>query len=76
MESLLFMIDACVMVAVVFFSLKNDTLRSGARQIGLFRITDGAAPSAEAQPRDGRRRVPARAGSRDPTSGGQGADRR
>ena len=62
MESLLFIIDACAIAVIVFFSLKNDTLRPGMPQIGLFRATEDVLEPPP--PRTGRgatapaRRVP------------------
>ncbi len=40
METLLFIIEAFVIVVVVFFSVKNDRLREGDLQVGPFRYRD------------------------------------
>lgn len=51
MESLLFIIDACAIVAVVFFSLKNDLRPPGTPQVGLFRYDEEPVARSRAKPR-------------------------
>ncbi len=46
-ESLMFLIDTFAIVYLVVFSLKNDKLRDGARQLGFFRLREEAPVVAD-----------------------------
>ena len=54
MESLLFVIDAIVIVAVIFSSVKNDKLRAGMPQAGFFRFKAAAEAPADLPKKPGR----------------------
>ena len=51
----MFMIDAFALVALVFFSVRNDVLREGAKQVGIFAYRDPEEPQEPGGPRKARR---------------------
>lgn len=45
METLFLIIDTVAILIVLVFSMKNDKLRPGTPEIGLFRMADGSGPA-------------------------------
>ncbi len=60
----MFLIDTFTIVYVVFFSLRNDKVKEGARQLGLFRLREevpaAAGRAAPGRVTPGRRAGPGR----------------